>query len=53
MLFLPILQPVASIQTFGDLLGVNPHFHLLAADGGFGSSCMFYSTQDNINAEEL
>ena len=53
MLFLPSLQPVAPIQTFGDLLGASPHLHILAADGGFGSSGMFYSAQDNINAEEL
>ena len=26
------------IQTFGDLLGFNPHLHMLAADGCFGES---------------
>jgi len=43
----------ASIQTFGDFLGFNPHLHILAADGGFGHSGMFYASHDNINAEEL
>ena len=35
--------PVAAtnIQTFGDFLGINPHLHILAADGGFGHSGMF------------
>ncbi|MBA7612726.1 hypothetical protein ES703_19963 [subsurface metagenome] len=43
----------ASIQTFGDFFDFNPHLHILAADGGFGHSSMFYASHDNINAEEL
>ncbi|MHB8278885.1 MAG: transposase [Candidatus Humimicrobiaceae bacterium] len=34
---------VASIQTFGDLLGFNPHLHILCADGCFGTSGTFYA----------
>lgn len=33
----------ASTQTFGDFLGFNTHLHILAADGGFGASGMFYA----------
>ena len=43
----------ASIQTFGDFLGFNPHLHILAADGCFGESGMFYASHIDINAEEL
>ena len=43
----------ASIQTFGDFLGFNPHLHILACDGCFGDSVMFYASPLNINAEEL
>jgi hypothetical protein len=34
---------IVSIQTFGDMLGFNPHLHILAADGGFGESGIFYA----------
>ena len=44
---------VASIQTFGDFLGFNPHLHILACDGCFGESGMFYASHIDINAEEL
>ena len=43
----------ASIQTFGDLPGFNPHLHILAADGSFGDSGMFYVSNIDINAESL
>ena len=43
----------ASIQTFGDFLGFNPHLHILAADGSFGDGGMFYASSPDINAEEL
>jgi len=44
---------VASIQTFGDFLGFNPHLHILVSDGCFGECGMFYTSPLNINAEEL
>jgi len=31
----------ASIQTFGDFLGFNPHLHIIATDGYFGKSGRF------------
>ncbi|MDD5659801.1 MAG: transposase [Actinomycetota bacterium] len=34
---------ICSIQTFGDMLGYNPHLHILCADGGFGDSGIFYA----------
>jgi len=44
---------IASIQTFGDFLGFNPHLHILAADGCFGHSGMFYASGKNIDADKL
>ncbi|MEE9191195.1 MAG: transposase [Candidatus Aerophobetes bacterium] len=32
---------VIAIQTFGDFLGYNPHFHVLCTDGGFYGKGMF------------
>ena len=43
----------ASIQTFGDFLGFNPHLHILAADGGFGASGMFYTSSIDINTDKI
>ena len=43
----------ASIQTFGDFLGFNPHFHILTCDGCFGESGMFYASNTDINADKL
>ncbi|MBE3089025.1 MAG: transposase [Actinobacteria bacterium] len=43
----------ASIQTFGDFLGFNPHLHILSYDGCFGKGGMVYSSPNHINAEEL
>ena len=44
---------VASIQTFGDLLGFNPHLHILCADGCFKDSGIFYAAGASLNAESL
>ncbi|MHB1275704.1 MAG: transposase [Candidatus Humimicrobiaceae bacterium] len=44
---------VASIQTFGDFLGFNPHLHIIAADGGFGATGMFYAAPVDLNAGSL
>ena len=43
----------ASIQTFGDFLGFNPHLHILAADGGFGKGGTFYASGTDINTDKL
>jgi len=43
----------ASIQIFGDFLGFNPHLHILAADGYFGHSGIFYASGTDINADKL
>jgi hypothetical protein len=37
---------ICSIQTFGDMLGYNPHLHILCADGGFGERGIFYAAAD-------
>ena len=44
---------ICSIQTFGDMLGYNPHLHILAADGGFGGSGIFYASTVNLDASTL
>ena len=41
---------VASIQTFGDFLGFNPHLHVLCADGCFGKNGMFYAANIDLDA---
>ena len=41
---------VASIQTFGDLLGAGPHLHILCADGCFGKNGMFYAANIDLDA---
>src|SRR5665647_3876185 len=43
----------ASIQIFGDFLGFNPHLHILAADGCFKDTGMFYASPADINADSL
>ena len=43
----------ASIQTFGDFLGFNPHLHILTSDGCFGKGGIFYASPAHINAEDL
>ncbi|GAH18810.1 unnamed protein product, partial [marine sediment metagenome] len=40
----------ASIQTFGDLLGFNPHLCILCADGCFGKNGMFYAANIDLDA---
>jgi len=44
---------VAVIQTFGDYLSFNPHIHILAADGCFGSDGFFYAPSIDIDTESL
>jgi len=44
---------VASIQTFGDFLGFNPHLHILCADGCFGKNGMFYAANIDLDAGRL
>ena len=43
----------ASIQTFDNFLGFNPHLHILTSDGCFGDSDMFYVSPVNIDAYKL
>jgi len=40
---------ICSIQTFGDMLGFNPHLHILAADGVFGNSIFYASAADSFD----
>jgi len=35
------------------MLGYNPHLHILAADGGFGGSGIFYASTVNLDASTL
>ena len=44
---------ICSIQTFGDMLGFNPHLHILAADGGFSDNGTFYAAAADLNASIL
>ena len=44
---------ISSIQTFGDMLGFNPHLHILCADGGFKDNGTFYAAGKDLNAESL
>jgi len=44
---------VASIQTFGDFLGFNPHLHIFCADGCFGASGTFYAANIDLDAVSL
>lgn len=37
----PMLGAVIAIQTFGDLLGFNPHLHVLCTDGCFYRKAIF------------
>ncbi|MCX6383215.1 MAG: hypothetical protein NTV16_01840 [Actinobacteria bacterium] len=41
------------IQTFRDFLGASPHLHILAADGCFGESGMFYTSPAQKSADGL
>ena len=41
---------ISSIQTFGDLLGFNPHLHMLCTDGCFGAGG---TANIDLNAESL
>lgn len=36
-----------------EVFGFNFHLHILASDGGFEGSGMFYASGTDINAEEL
>lgn len=38
----------ASIQTFGDFLGFNPHLHIVACDGCLKDGGMFYTSPDTF-----
>ena len=44
---------ICSIQTFGDMLGYNPHLHILAADSAFGGSGIFYASAANLDSSTL
>ena len=44
---------ICSIQTFGDMLGYNPHLHILCADGGFGEHGIFYAAAAGLDATSL
>jgi len=44
---------ICSIQTFGDMLGFNPHLHILAADGCFSGSGIFYTAAAELNGGTL
>ena len=44
---------ICCLQTFGDMLGFNPHLHILAADGGFGGSGTFYAAAADLDASIL
>jgi hypothetical protein len=44
---------ICSIQTFGDMLGFNPHLHILCADGGFGDNGIFYAAASGLDAASL
>jgi hypothetical protein len=44
---------ICSIQTFGDMLGYNPHLHILCADGAFGDSGIFYAAAADFNGSDL
>jgi len=44
---------ICSIQTFGDMLGFNPHLHILCADGGFNDNGTFYAAAANLDAASL
>lgn len=45
-------MPAATIviQTFRDFLGASPHLHIIAADGCFKESGMFYTSSAGIDA---
>ena len=39
--------------TFGDMLGFNPHLHIICADGCFGDNGNFYPAAVNLDATSL
>ena len=44
---------ICSIQTFGDMLGYNPHLHILVADGGFNDNGTFYAAAADLDASMI
>jgi hypothetical protein len=44
---------ICSIQTFGDMLGFNPHLHILAVDGCFKENGTFYAAAEDLDASIL
>jgi hypothetical protein len=44
---------ICSIQTFGDMLGFNPHLHILCADGCFGNNGIFYAAAADLDGPSL
>jgi len=44
---------ICSIQTFGDMLGFNPHLHILCADGDFGEHGIFYAAVADLDGPAL
>ena len=44
---------ICSIQTFGDMLGFNPHLHILCADGGFNDNGTFYAAATGLDGPIL
>ena len=50
---MPSLQQLQVFKIFGDLLGASPHLHILAADGCFEGSGIFYASPAHISADDL
>ncbi|MHB8280154.1 MAG: hypothetical protein ACYDIA_21260 [Candidatus Humimicrobiaceae bacterium] len=46
-------QEIIDHLSFGDFPGASPHLHILAADGCFGESGMFYTSPADISAEDI
>jgi hypothetical protein len=44
---------ICSIQTFGDMLGFNPHLYILVADEGFNDNGTFYAAAADLDASIL
>jgi len=44
---------ICSIQTFGDMLGYNPHLHILCADGSFNDNGIFYAAAADLDVSIL
>ncbi len=43
----------AQFKTFGDMLGYNPHLHILCADGCFNDNDTFYAAAADLDAGTL